>query len=173
MAEIVARIAAGEIFQANLARAWTGRLASGRSPFDLFRRLAEASVAPFAAYLCLPGLALVSNSPERFLRVTPEGAALIAEARPIKGTVPRGATPEEDERLVASLAASQKDRAENLMIVDLIRNDLGRIAETGSVTVSDLFRVESYPTLHTMVSTVTAQLKPAATIGDSVRPKAG
>ena len=78
--------------KANLARSWTGRLAAGRRPFDLFQRLAAASVAPFAAYLRLPGLALVSNSPERFLRVTPAGGALIAETRPIKGTAPRGAT---------------------------------------------------------------------------------
>ena len=95
VAAIVARIAAGEIFQANLARAWTGRLAPGRRPFDLFLRLAGASIAPFAAYLRLAGLALVSNSPEQFLQVTPSGEALIAETRvrasSCPGTSPAGA----------------------------------------------------------------------------------
>ncbi len=166
VAEIVARIAAGEIFQANLARTWTGRLASGRRPFELFQRLAGASVAPFAAYLRLPGLALVSNSPERFLRVTPDGEALIAETRPIKGTVPRGATPEEDERLVAALAASEKDRAENLMIVDLMRNDLARVSTPGTVRVPALFAVERFANVSHLVSTVTATLAPGWTAID-------
>jgi para-aminobenzoate synthetase component 1 len=160
VAEVVERIAAGEIFQANLARSWSGRLADGARPFDLFRRLASASVAPFAAYLRLPGLALVSNSPERFLKVTPQGGRLAAETRPIKGTVPRGATPEEDERLVATLAASLKDRAENLMIVDLMRNDLARVSTPGTVRVPELFEVERYANVSHLVSTVTAELAP-------------
>ena len=166
VAQIVARIAAGEIFQANLARAWTTRLSPGRRPFDLFQRLASASVAPFSAYLRLPGLALVSNSPERFLQVTPQGDALIAETRPIKGTVARGATPEEDERLVAALAASQKDRAENLMIVDLMRNDLARVSTPGSVRVPALFAVERFANVSHLVSTVTATLAPGRTAID-------
>jgi len=160
VAQVVARIAAGEIFQANLARSWTGRLAAGRRPFDLFQRLAGASVAPFAAYLRLPGLALVSNSPERFLQVTPAGEALIAETRPIKGTAPRGATPDEDARLVAALAASRKDRAENLMIVDLMRNDLARVSTPGTVRVPALFAVERFANVSHLVSTVTATLAP-------------
>jgi para-aminobenzoate synthetase component 1 len=160
VAAVVARIAAGEIFQANLARSWTGRLVPGRRPIDLFHRLAAASVAPFAAYLRLPGLALVSNSPERFLRVTPSGEALIAETRPIKGTVPRGATPDEDARLVAALAASKKDRAENLMIVDLMRNDLARVSLPGTVRVPALFAVERFANVSHLVSTVTATLAP-------------
>ena len=166
VAKVVARIAAGEIFQANLARSWTGRLAAGRRPFDLFQRLAGASVAPFAAYLRLPNLALVSNSPERFLRVTPAGGALIAETRPIKGTVPRGATPDEDERLVAALAVSEKDRAENLMIVDLMRNDLARVGAPGTVRVPALFAVERFANVSHLVSTVTAALAPGRTAID-------
>jgi para-aminobenzoate synthetase component 1 len=158
VAAVVARIGAGEIFQANLARSWTGRLVPGRRPIDLFLRLAGASVAPFAAYLRLPGLALVSNSPERFLRVTPSGEALIAETRPIKGTVPRGATPDEDARLVAALAASEKDRAENLMIVDLMRNDLARVSIPGTVRVPALFAIERFANVSHLVSTVTATL---------------
>lgn len=167
VADVVARIAAGEIFQANIARAWTGRLAADRRPFDLFARLAGASPAPFAAYLSLPGLALVSNSPERFLRVAPTGKALIAETRPIKGTTPRGATPAEDDRLAASLAASAKDRAENLMIVDLMRNDLARVARAGSVRVPALFTVERFANVSHLVSTVTAELAPGRTALDA------
>ena len=166
VAKIVGRIAAGEIFQANLARAWTGRLAPGRCPFDLFQRLAAASTAPFAAYLRLPGLALVSNSPERFLRVTSAAGRLIAETRPIKGTVPRGATPDEDERLAAALAASEKDRAENLMIVDLMRNDLARVSTPGTVKVPALFAVERFANVSHLVSTVTATLAPGRTAID-------
>jgi len=166
VARIVERIAAGEIFQANLARAWTGRLATGRRPFDLFRHLASASAAPFAAYLRLPGLALVSNSPERFLRVTPTADGLVAETRPIKGTVPRGATPGEDERLAAALAASEKDRAENLMIVDLMRNDLARVSTPGTVKVPALFAVERFANVSHLVSTVTATLAPGKTAID-------
>ncbi|HWF77204.1 MAG TPA: anthranilate synthase component I family protein [Caulobacteraceae bacterium] len=163
VADVIARIAAGEIFQANIARAWTGALAPGGRPFDLFVRLAGASPAPFAAYLRLPGLALVSNSPERFLQVTRADSALIAETRPIKGTVPRGATPAEDERLAAALAASAKDRAENLMIVDLMRNDLARVATPGSVKVPALFAVERFANVSHLVSTVTARLAPGRT----------
>jgi para-aminobenzoate synthetase component I len=167
VADVVARIAAGEIFQANIARAWTGWLDAGRRPFDLFARLVDSSPAPFAAYLRLCGLALVTNSPERFLRVTPRGAALIAEARPIKGTVPRGATPAEDARLVAELAASEKDRAENLMIVDLMRNDLARTAVAGTVRVPELFAVERFANVSHLVSTVTAELAPGRTALDA------
>ena len=167
VANVVARIAAGEIFQANIARGWRGRLAAGRRPFDLFARLAGGSPAPFAAYLRLPGMALVSNSPERFLRVTPRAGALIAEARPIKGTVPRGATPAEDARLAAQLAASAKDRAENLMIVDLMRNDLARVATAGSVKVPALFAVERFANVSHLVSTVTAELTPGHTALDA------
>ncbi|HEY3798400.1 MAG TPA: anthranilate synthase component I family protein [Caulobacteraceae bacterium] len=166
VADVVARIAAGEIFQANIARAWTGRLVTGARPVDLALRLADASPAPFAAYLRLPGLALVSNSPERFLRVRPQGATLVAETRPIKGTVPRGATPAEDACLAAQLAASVKDRAENLMIVDLMRNDLARVSTPGTVRVPELFAVEQFANVSHLVSTVTATLAPGRTAVD-------
>jgi para-aminobenzoate synthetase component 1 len=167
VAEVTGRIAAGEIFQANLARAWTGVLQGGARPFDLFARLETASPAPFAAYLRLPGLALVSNSPERFLRVTPRGDALVAETRPIKGTVPRGATAEEDARFAAALAASEKDRAENLMIVDLMRNDLARVSAPGTVRVPALFAVERFANVSHLVSTVTATLATGHTAIDA------
>ena len=166
VADVTARIAAGEIFQANVARAWTGALLPGRRPFDLFARLAAASPAPFAAYLRLPGLAVVSNAPERFLRVTPTAAGLVAETRPIKGTIPRGHTPSEDAALAAALAASPKDRAENLMIVDLMRNDLSRVAVTGGVEVPELFAVERFANVSHLVSAVTARLAPGRTAVD-------
>ncbi|HZC15850.1 MAG TPA: chorismate-binding protein, partial [Caulobacteraceae bacterium] len=113
--EVVARIGLGEIFQANIARRWTGRLKPGRRPFDLAARLARTSPAPFAGYLRLADRALVSNAPERFLRVAPDGDGLVVETQPIKGTRPRGREPVEDAALAAELAASAKDRAENLM----------------------------------------------------------
>ncbi|UTP39239.1 aminodeoxychorismate synthase, component I [Phenylobacterium sp. LH3H17] len=154
VAEVVARIHAGEIFQANIARRWSGRLAAGAAPFDLFARLAGQSAAPFAAYLRLPGLAVVSNSPERFL----QARGGVVETRPIKGTRPRGRCPDEDASLARQLSASDKDRAENLMIVDLMRNDLARVCVPGSVRVPELFAVESFANVHHLVSTVTGRL---------------
>jgi para-aminobenzoate synthetase component 1 len=169
--EVVERIVGGEIFQANIARAWTGRLAAGAHPFDLFARLRADSPAPFSAYLRLPGRALVSNSPERFLKVSPTdgGGDLSIETRPIKGTRPRGADQAEDARLIAELSASAKDRAENLMIVDLMRNDLARVSPPGSVAVPDLFRVETFANVHHLVSTVTGRLVEGLGAADLLR----
>ncbi|MDB5455766.1 MAG: para-aminobenzoate synthase component [Caulobacter sp.] len=166
VAGVVARIRAGEIFQANIARAWSGRLAAGAEPVDLLERLRRDSPAPFAAYLRLPDRALVSNSPERFLKVAAGGDI---ETRPIKGTRPRGADPAADRAQIAALAASAKDRAENLMIVDLMRNDLARVSPPGSVKVPELFKVESFANVHHLVSTVTARLAPGRTAADLLR----
>lgn len=124
-------------------------------PFALWQELRHQSPAPYAAFLDLPEGAVVSSSPERFLSLD---AARIAESRPIKGTRPRGATPEEDARLGADLATSAKDRAENAMIVDLVRNDLGRVCRFGSVEAPQLFAVERYATVHQLVSTVRGEL---------------
>ena len=165
VAEVVERIAAGEIFQANIARRWTGRLVDGAQPFDLLARLVGASPAPFAAYLSLPDRAVVSNSPERFVSIG-AGDELIVETRPIKGTRPRGATAAEDAALARELTESAKDRAENLMIVDLMRNDLSRVCPAGAVAASELFRVESFPNVHHLVSTVTGRLAPGMTAVD-------
>ena len=165
VAEVVERIAAGEIFQANIARRWAGRLTPGAAPFDVLARLAGAAPAPFAAYLSMPGRAVVSNSPERFLSVS-AGDELTVETRPIKGTRPRGATPAEDAALAAELAASAKDRAENLMIVDLMRNDLSRVCPAGAVATPELFRVETFPNVHHLVSTITGRLAPGITAVD-------
>lgn len=167
VAQTVARIAAGEIFQANLARPWRGRLARDAGPFDLFRRLAGQSPAGYAAYLRLPGRALVSNSPERFLSVRPDAEGLVAESHPIKGTRPRGANPAADAALAAELLASEKDRAENLMIVDLMRNDLARVSTPGTVRVPELWALHSYANVHHLVSTVVARLQPGRTAWDA------
>jgi para-aminobenzoate synthetase component 1 len=157
VAEVVRRIGEGEIFQANAARAWGGRLSDGVRPVDLTRRLYASSPAPFAAYFRLPGRAVASNSPERFVRVAAEGR-LKVETRPIKGTRPRGASPEEDETLRQELLACEKDRAENLMIVDLMRNDLSRVCPPGTVEVLELFKIETFTNVHHLVSTVTGTL---------------
>jgi para-aminobenzoate synthetase component 1 len=168
VADVVARIEAGEIFQANIARRWTGRLSPGAAPFDVLARLLGSSPAPFAAYLSLPGRAVVSNSPERFVSIG-AGDELTVETRPIKGTRPRGQDAREDAALVAELAASAKDRAENLMIVDLMRNDLSRVCPAGAVAAPDLFRVETFPNVHHLVSTVTGRLAPGMGAVDLLR----
>ena len=166
VADVVERIRAGEIFQANIADIWSGTLLPGRKPVDLLARLAGASPAPFAAYHAMPDRALVSNSPERFLAVDPAGGVV---TQPIKGTRPRGATPAEDARLAAELAASAKDRAENLMIVDLMRNDLARVSRPGSVRVPALCAVRSFANVHHLVSTVQSRLAPGRDAADLLR----
>lgn len=147
------RIAAGDVYQVCLTHRLTADAPD--DAFQIYTRLRRISPAPFAAYLELDGLALLSSSPERFLRLDAAGRC---ETRPIKGTRPRGATPEEDAKLRAELSGSAKERAENLMIVDLSRNDLGRVCETGSVRVPELFAVEAYATVFQLVSTVTGRL---------------
>ncbi|GAA1765476.1 aminodeoxychorismate synthase component I [Luedemannella helvata] len=135
-------------------------------PWEGYRLLRRISPAPFGALLRFGELSVLSTSPERFLRVS---AAGVAESRPIKGTRRRGATPDEDAALVADLDGSAKDHAENLMIVDLVRNDLGRCARVGSVDASDVFRVETYAMAHQLVSTVTARLRADAGAVSCVR----
>ena len=159
VADVVRRIEAGEIFQANVARRWRGRLSRAATPYDLFARLQTQSPAPLAAYLRLPGRAVVSNSPERFVRLDRQGRV---ETRPIKGTRPRGADPASDAANAQALMADPKDRAENLMIVDLMRNDISRVCRPGTVKAPELFRLESYANVHHLVSVVTGQLVPGA-----------
>jgi aminodeoxychorismate synthase component I len=125
-------------------------------PWELYAILREINPAPFAAWLQLPGFQVISASPERFLRLDDDRTA---ESRPIKGTRPRGADAAEDTRLRDDLANSIKDRAENVMIVDLVRNDLGRVAEIGSVEVPELQIIEQYATVFQMVSTIQARLR--------------
>jgi len=156
-------IAAGDIYQVNLSQRLSAPLAT--TPFALYQRLARENPAPFAAYLETPDAAVISCSPERFLQV--RGRDI--ETRPIKGTRPRGATPEEDARLGEELLRSEKDRAENVMIVDLERNDLGRVCEYGSVHVPELFALEPYATVFHLVSTVRGRLRPGTTSLDCLR----
>jgi para-aminobenzoate synthetase component 1 len=127
------------------------------SPFDVYLQLRSHNPAPFSAYINLPEVQLLSASPERFLRFDPGNRRL--QTRPIKGTRPRGRTEEEDEALARKLLASEKDRAENVMIVDLERNDLGRVAEIGSVRVTELASLETLPTVFHLASTVEATLR--------------
>lgn len=147
-------ILAGTTYEVCLTNVLTAPVRA--DPWDLYRLLRRRDPVPFGALLRFGGLSVLSASPERFLRVSADGRA---ESKPIKGTRPRSADPAEDRRLRAELAASVKDRAENLMIVDLVRHDLGGVAETGSVEVDPIFDVESYTTVHQLVSTVRATLR--------------
>ena len=147
-------IVAGDIFQANISQRLEAPL--HEPAWALYRRLRALNPAPFAAYLDMDGVRVLSASPERFLRVDVDGAV---EARPIKGTRPRGLYPAHDAALGRVLSESTKDRAENLMIVDLLRNDISRVCAAGSVRVPDLFALEHYSTVHHLVSTVTGTLE--------------
>ena len=147
-------IAAGESYQICLSSEFA--VDCDAAPYDAYRRLRALNPAPHAAYLRFGDLAVLSSSPERFLRV---GRDRTVSAKPIKGTCGRGADPASDRRLADWLRSDEKCRSENLMIVDLLRNDIGRVATTGSVNVPKLMDVESYSTVHQLVSTVTGRLR--------------
>jgi len=158
VARVIDYIRAGDIFQANFTQRFLADRPADYSAFELYRRLRGLNPAPFASYLkCGEGLTVATASPERFLSLDRTGRI---EARPIKGTRRREKDPAADALAAAELAASVKDRAENLMITDLMRNDIGRVAVRGSVAVPALHAVESYATLHHLVSVVEAQLQP-------------
>ncbi len=155
-------IARGEIYQANLTRraaaTWRG------DPYDLHRRLRAVSAAPFAAYLNFGRVRICSASPERFLKV--RGARV--ETRPIKGTRPRGADRAADRIQALDLVRSPKDHAEHVMIVDLERNDLGRVCETGTVRVAELATLERYPQVFHLTSTVEGRLRRGVTATEAL-----
>jgi len=151
----------GDIFQANLSQRWTVPVDVAAAPpttlpLALFESLARRSPAPFAGFIGAGDHAVVSASPERFLEL--RGRRV--ETRPIKGTRPRGSSPAEDARLARELETSDKDRAENVMIVDVLRNDLGRVCETGSVATTGLCELEAFPQVFHLTSTVTGILRP-------------
>jgi aminodeoxychorismate synthase component I len=134
-------------------------------PLPLYYRLRETSPAPFAAFLRFDDVAVLSSSPERFLRI--DGRHV--QTRPIKGTRPRGGTPEQDRQLARDLWNSPKDRAELVMIVDLERNDLGRVCEYGTVEVTELVQMEAHPTVFHLVATIEGRLRSGASAADCLR----
>ena len=146
-------IHAGDCYQINLAQRFSSRYQG--DPLSAYCALRERSPTPFSAYLEMAGGTLLSLSPERFIEVQ-NGRV---ETRPIKGTRPRGSSPQQDQALAEELQRCEKDRAENLMIVDLLRNDLGRSCEPGSIRVPELFSLESYPNVHHLVSSITGRLR--------------
>jgi len=146
-------IAAGDIYQVNLSQRFSAQIST--PPYELYKILRALNPAPFAAYLKFGEGVIISSSPERFLRISGRSV----ETRPIKGTRPRGKSKSEDERLRHELLESTKDRAELIMIVDLERNDLGRVCEYGTVSVPEIITLESYATVFHLVSTITGTLK--------------
>ena len=158
-----AYIAAGDVLEVCLTHRIDVSL--HEQPNALYHRLRSLSPAPFAAYLDLGDFQLLSSSPERFLRL----ASGRAQCRPIKGTRPRGRTPDEDRLLRLALAASEKDRCENVMIVDLVRNDLGRVCRIGSVEVAEFLLIEPYAHVFQLVSTVEGELVADAGPFDAIR----
>jgi para-aminobenzoate synthetase len=152
--EVQRQLRLGNSYEVNLT--YREAVTSEVEPVSAYLRLRDASPAPYAGYLQHGDLHLLSSSPERFALVDRDRWL---ETKPIKGTTPRGATPEEDERLRVSLATDAKFRAENLMIVDLLRNDLSMVCEPGTVTVPELMAVESYASVHQLVSTVRGRLR--------------
>jgi len=134
-------------------------------PFAVYLRLRETNPAPYLSFLRLGDVSVVSSSPEQFLRVSNSG---VVTSKPIKGTRPRSSDALVDAALAEELRSNEKERAENLMIVDLMRNDLGKVSEPSDVVVSKLFEIESYASVHQLVSTITAALKPGLDVFDAV-----
>jgi anthranilate synthase component 1 len=155
-------VRAGDIYQANLSRPWDvtiGTPAAGSAAGALYARLRAANPAPFAALAQWDGVAIVSSSPERLVRIS----ARRIDTRPIAGTRPRQGGPADDLREIRELAAHPKERAEHIMLIDLERNDLGRVCEPGSVRVDELMSIESYTHVHHIVSNVSGTLRPEVT----------
>jgi para-aminobenzoate synthetase component 1 len=163
---ILAHIRAGDVYQANLTRKFYGEFTDSPNGFALFEQLCALSPAPYSAYIGMGGQAVLSSSPEQFIKVGADGSV---STRPIKGSATRYAEDiARDHAAKEALSVSEKDRAENLMIVDLCRNDLSRGCEVGSVKVEKLFDIESYATIHHMVSTVMGQKKSDVLTADMI-----
>ena len=153
----------GDVYQVNLAQRFSATVRG--ASWDAYQRLRNVNPAPYSAYFAVPGGAVLSSSPERFIKV----ARGLVETKPIKGTRPRSPEPAADARLAAELLASLKDRAENVMIVDLLRNDLGKVCRTGSVKVTHLCAVESFTKVHHLVSTVEGVVRPGISAAQVLR----
>lgn len=161
--QVQAYLHSGDCYQVNLAQRFQAHYQGDE--WQAFTRLNAQNRAPFSAFMRLEQGAILSLSPERFIHLA-EGEI---QTRPIKGTLPRLTDPDDDRQQAEKLAASPKDRAENLMIVDLMRNDIGRVAEPGSVRVPELFVVEPFPAVHHLVSTITARLPASRSACDLLR----
>jgi para-aminobenzoate synthetase/4-amino-4-deoxychorismate lyase len=166
-AAVQSLLAAGDTYQVNLTTRVDADILG--SPLALYESLIEAQPVDFAAILHFDDSLTLSFSPELFFRTKLFSNTAHIETRPMKGTAPRGHSPEEDARQHDWLAHDEKNHAEHVMIVDLLRNDLGRICKPGSVRTTDLFRVEAYPTLFQMTSTVSGELRPGTRFGDVIR----
>ena len=154
----------GETYEVCLTNQLCG--SGGIAGLDVYRILRARNPAPYAAYLKTPDVTVLCASPELFVQIAPDRTV---DSRPIKGTARRGATTAEDLEIAQGLQADEKTRAENLMIVDLLRNDLNRVCELGSVHVPGLFEIESYATVHQMVSTIRGKLRDDLTAVDCIR----
>jgi anthranilate synthase component 1 len=159
------RTAAGDVYQTNLSRLWTASASLPANPVAVYKRLRATNPSPFAAILRHGDFSVLSSSPERLVEVR-NGCI---STRPIAGTRPRGATPEDDESLIRSLLESDKERAEHVMLIDLERNDLGRVCVGGSVQVDEYMIVESYAHVHHIVSNVSGRLRPGESPVDVIR----
>jgi len=148
-------IAAGDVYQSNLSRGWQGRSTTPVDPNHIYQRLRAANPSPFAALLRHQDFALLSSSPERLVSIRGNTVS----TRPIAGTRPRGSTPEADAALIRSLLDNEKERAEHVMLIDLERNDLGRVCVGGSVRVDEYMSVETYAHVHHIVSNVSGRLR--------------
>jgi anthranilate synthase component 1 len=158
-------IAAGDVYQANLSRGWAGRANSPVDPVRVYQRLRATNPSPFAALLLAGDFAALSSSPERLVSIRGNTVS----TRPIAGTRPRGATPEADAALIRSLLDNEKERAEHVMLIDLERNDLGRVCAGGSVRVDEYMSVETYAHVHHIVSNVSGRLRNDASPVDVIR----
>jgi anthranilate synthase component 1 len=157
--------AAGDVYQTNLSRGWRGDAQSPLDPLAIYKRLRQANPGPFAAILRVGDFALLSSSPERLVSVRGDRVC----TRPIAGTRPRGATPADDALLVSSLLENEKERAEHIMLIDLERNDLGRVSVAGSIRVDEYMTVETYAHVHHIVSNVSGRLRSNASPVDVIR----
>lgn len=166
VSQLLDYIARGDLYQANLTRKFYGTWESPPDSIQLFAHMCRTTPAPYSALIRMHGVDVLSSSPELFLRCDASG---MVETRPIKGTIGRGKTPQEDASNKLALANSTKNRAENLMIVDLMRNDLARSCNPSSIKVSQLFDVNTHATIHHMASSITGQLYDTTSRTDLIR----